>query len=140
MTPDTIPRISPYQAGKVLTIGIGSLALSSCRHFGFTVQSPCGMKCNGDFEHWSAQLFSPALSLLAGYTVPSSLLMARYDPVKECAQDRTGYVPRLYPSRAPEYSVSCAVQPKDQWKWFPHLRWRCRHNLSGCLSQLTPGR
>ncbi|KAF9652800.1 hypothetical protein BDM02DRAFT_3108938 [Thelephora ganbajun] len=48
------------------------------------------MTCNGDLDHWSAQLFPSALPLLAGYTVPSSLLMARYDPVKECAQDRTG--------------------------------------------------
>lgn len=27
--------------------------------------------------------------------------MARYDPVKECAQDRTGYVSRLYLSARP---------------------------------------
>jgi len=59
------------------------------------------MTCNGDLDHRSAQLFSSALSLLAGYTVPSSLLMARYDPVKECAQDRTGYVSRPLSFRAP---------------------------------------
>ena len=54
------------------------------------------MTCNGDLDHGSAQLSSSALSLLVGYTVPSGLLMARYDPVKECAQDRTGYVSCLY--------------------------------------------
>jgi len=48
------------------------------------------MTCNGDLVNWSAHLFSSALSLLAGHTAQSSLLMARYDPVKECAQDRTG--------------------------------------------------
>jgi hypothetical protein len=59
------------------------------------------MTCNGDLDHWSPQLFSSALPLLAGYAVPSSLLMARYDPVKECAQDRTGYVSRLHrPTRS----------------------------------------
>jgi len=65
------------------------------------------MTCNGDLDHWSAQLFSSALSLLAGYTVPSSLLMARYDPVKECAQDRTGYVSPSF--RTLEGSVGCVI-------------------------------
>jgi hypothetical protein len=37
-----------------------------------------------------------------------------------------------------EHSVG--KQPKDQWGWWHHLRWRCRHNLSSCPSQLTPGR